>query len=557
MVCRLCLTKGDNSILIFSEEKILKYITKFLQIEITPEDPVSKVICTICWENLVNFQKFCIQVEEAQKSLKTLEEDLVKEEVSSIFVKDLSPVKVENPAEETLDNSCFNVNISECLDESILKVEMHLGIQNNTSTLETEKESVSVRTLREKRKLNSESLSEEATSDEEYDDNEAFDDEEYDDDEDEEDEENEEEDEEYKERRKNKTSPHAKRKRRNSQKDSGNTPKSKTGRAKKLTRAMLVAREQDAIIKKYFKLTCDICSCDLADFNDLKNHFRSVHNRVGYAVCCKKKLKNRGLTVDHIKAHNDPNYFKCKECGKVMSDRFCMQRHMISFHPTEEIKKFQCSYCPEKLASQYLLDLHTIKHIPEDKCTFVCKECGSKFPTNSLLNSHIKRKHSTAYDRMCEICAKLFRHKSAFERHMEEHDGIIHPQVQCEECGSWLKDKTSLQKHINNKHDHQEHICNICGKQSTSKSALQSHIKYMHEITPDFKCTFCDKSFKKALKLKEHTATHTGELLYTCPHCPTKFNAKSNMHSHRKKMHREEWEANRRCAKKEPKLEAM
>lgn len=39
--------------------------------------------------------------------------------------------------------------------------------------------------------------------------------------------------------------------------------------------------------------------------------------------------------------------------------------------------------------------------------------------------------------------------------------------------------------------------------------------------------------------------THTGEVLYTCPHCPQTFNSNANMHAHRKKVHRKEWEENR------------
>lgn len=36
--------------------------------------------------------------------------------------------------------------------------------------------------------------------------------------------------------------------------------------------------------------------------------------------------------------------------------------------------------------------------------------------------------------------------------------------------------------------------------------------------------------------------THTGEVLYTCPHCPKTFNSNANMHAHRKKMHFKEWQ---------------
>lgn len=39
---------------------------------------------------------------------------------------------------------------------------------------------------------------------------------------------------------------------------------------------------------------------------------------------------------------------------------------------------------------------------------------------------------------------------------------------------------------------------------------------------------------------------HTGEVLYSCPHCPKTFNSNANMHSHRKKMHPKEFEETRK-----------
>lgn len=40
-------------------------------------------------------------------------------------------------------------------------------------------------------------------------------------------------------------------------------------------------------------------------------------------------------------------------------------------------------------------------------------------------------------------------------------------------------------------------------------------------------------------------AHHTGQELYNCPYCTKTFKSNANMHSHRKKAHPNEWEANR------------
>lgn len=86
------------------------------------------------------------------------------------------------------------------------------------------------------------------------------------------------------------------------------------------------------------------------------------------------------------------------------------------------------------------------------------------------------------------------------------------------------------------------HKCEICGKQAPTRGALRSHQKYVHFSDKAFKCCICEKAFKKSISLKEHMSLHTGQSLYTCPYCPKQFNSGANMHSHKKKVHRELWE---------------
>jgi uncharacterized C2H2 Zn-finger protein len=35
---------------------------------------------------------------------------------------------------------------------------------------------------------------------------------------------------------------------------------------------------------------------------------------------------------------------------------------------------------------------------------------------------------------------------------------------------------------------------------------------------------------------------HTGETLYACPYCPKTCNSRANMHAHKKKIHKLQWE---------------
>lgn len=90
------------------------------------------------------------------------------------------------------------------------------------------------------------------------------------------------------------------------------------------------------------------------------------------------------------------------------------------------------------------------------------------------------------------------------------------------------------------------HTCNLCGKTAPNKAALRSHQKYAHFSESSFKCSVCDKAFKKSISLREHMALHTGEVLYSCAYCSKTFNSSANMHAHKKKIHTKQWELERK-----------
>ncbi|XP_055918365.1 zinc finger protein 729-like [Eupeodes corollae] len=577
MVCRLCLIDADDNITIFGEEKIQKYIAKFLQLELSPEDPFSKVICARCWHQLDNFQNFCLEVEQAQRTLNASIVDSKQDLPATTENFDLLKKDIDDSDDDNRDNDELFFG----LDEEIIKaVEVSCElteIKTPTDPPETNENVPNRRQTRQStiRKLETTDIpeiepvkrkrgrpkkgevkvkTEEPTEEEEKDVKTELNSTTEKDESTKQEEEEEEGKDDKTELNDLSTESSSKKRRGRPKKGEKVIPKIKGPKTESSAKMMQTAREFDEIIQKNMNLSCNICSVRLIDFAELKRHFRAVHQRRGYAVCCNKRLFKRGLVVDHINVHNNPEYFKCEKCGKILADRMCLRNHDLLFHQKEELKTFKCAFCPKKYAKQYLLDQHSVKHVSQDECTFFCAECGKGFPSNATLTKHVNQIHSTIYDKMCEICAKLIRGNANFDRHMEEHEGIVQPQVQCQECGSWLKDKNSLRKHMY-KHDGKTYTCDVCGKVSQTKSSLQSHMRYVHEASRTFQCTFCDKSFKKSVILKEHMTQHTGEVLYTCPHCPKTFNSKANMHSHRKKKHREEWEANRRYPKKEMKNE--
>lgn len=128
-----------------------------------------------------------------------------------------------------------------------------------------------------------------------------------------------------------------------------------------------------------------------------------------------------------------------------------------------------------------------------------------RFGSKHLLTNHVRAVHLKKYMKICDICGKKFQVKFKFERHMLEHTGGPQPTADCDICGFKAMDKTLLKRHKDSQHPaggRQEYKCHLCPKVSPTLRAHKIHVQYKHELGYDFKCTMCDKAFKRSHSLK-------------------------------------------------------
>ncbi|KAL1400910.1 hypothetical protein pipiens_007031 [Culex pipiens pipiens] len=301
--------------------------------------------------------------------------------------------------------------------------------------------------------------------------------------------------------------------------------------------------EEDEIIRTHVQYICEYCQMNCTTFSAYHRHVLDEHNTTkAFILCCGKRYyKKKGL-LEHVQRLANPDLFKCEICEKTFVNSFGLQKHTEELHGPEESKIFACSRCPKRFVKQGQLTLHLRGHENLDKELAKCPICDRRYPSEAILRTHIKKSHTRPTDFICDICAKGFYSKSEFMRHKVEHEfSPAELRRQCEICLQWLKNEANWKKHCA-RHKQGPVTCDICMHVSPTKHSLAAHKRNRHRApNPALTCQECGKEFKRAISLKEHLASHTGEALYFCTFCPRTFNSNANMFSHRKKMHPQEW----------------
>ncbi|XP_023298755.2 transcription factor grauzone-like isoform X1 [Lucilia cuprina] len=526
MICRLCLKDipKESSIKLYENLdtssdslEMVKLIEKYLEIEIKQNDIVSTIICQDCYDHLEEFHRFSQQVAEKQLTLRNefMDVNLKKEfnfdDDGDAWDNDDQEDKIEMDPKETTQMT-INCPISMFKDES----ENDDDDDNDEKEMPTEDLMDTVIGNVEKDIIAPDSVAVNEEEDDDFLPDQIS---------------SEDDDVPLIKLKSTKKTKNAKTKRKR-------TPaKTREIKEKKPAKKKLSAQEEVAMS---MDLVCDICQTRVETWKELREHFLLAHTKTPYIKCCDITYRKPRELIEHLEWHKNPDMFKCQICDKNMSSARNLTIHITSEHPDEadSVEFYECEHCSKRIRNYNLFKKHLRSHNKDKEVE--CHICNKRCATIYRLRNHIASVHNNIYHHICDICGKKFKSKTSFQKHYDEHQGIVEPPAQCTICGAWLKNQHSLRVH-HQTHEDTQFACDICGKFFKTKKNLSRHKGYWHRRERNLSCSYCDKVFREKRNLDEHMAMHTDTNLYTCPHCGKESRSKSNMYVHIKRQHPDEW----------------
>jgi PR domain zinc finger protein 5 len=118
---------------------------------------------------------------------------------------------------------------------------------------------------------------------------------------------------------------------------------------------------------------------------------------------------------------------KCKECGKVFSNKNSLRLHRKNAHFRAEDAPFKCHIC----GRGFKYSINLTSHMQIHKESYSCDECGRVFASKADVKKHALNQHKCSLSYECNKCRRLYCSVKRYQKHRE----------QCSDYGSASKKK--------------------------------------------------------------------------------------------------------------------
>ncbi|KAJ8956512.1 hypothetical protein NQ318_019230 [Aromia moschata] len=188
----------------------------------------------------------------------------------------------------------------------------------------------------------------------------------------------------------------------------------------------------------------------------------------------------------------------------------------------------------------------------EREVQFPCELCKKIFPHKTALRAHVRRSHCPKDKQYtCEICGYKTKTRSGYVHHKNKHFG---KKFTCEVCSKTYYTRAVLKVHMGTHVNKRQHLCNVCGKGFNYANALAAHrrtklqVRVLRRYIPHAKLVEASPAhphWREALhlqllqqgvllegELQCHENIHTGFRPYHCKHCMKGFTKTHNLKLH-------------------------
>jgi KRAB domain-containing zinc finger protein len=248
---------------------------------------------------------------------------------------------------------------------------------------------------------------------------------------------------------------------------------------------------------------CKICGKMLYDKYSLRKHIKVVHEKLKPFEClhCKKGFGTKQNLTYHLysvhklmqslqellsqktnnlmEADQELDSPKCKICGKMLSDKSKLSKHIKVVH--KQLKPFECLHCKKGFGTKQNLTFHLFSVYKLMK------------PSQGLLSqkpNNLMEADQELDSQKCKICGKMLSNKSNLRKHIK----VVHEKLkpfECLHCEIGFSAKQNLTYHLYSVHKLMKPLSKLlpktpnnptnervfCKKILTTEQSLSKHIK--------------------------------------------------------------------------------
>ena len=161
---------------------------------------------------------------------------------------------------------------------------------------------------------------------------------------------------------------------------------------------------------------CDCLIVDQAQEQDQKNDYLKMSSKVVVNEGDETGVGggNEDGSATSTKSMTTPRPAEplCSECGKLFKSETKLRKHMFNTHPDQT---FTCHICDKTFKRKHHFAQHLVIH-ESNSDNYGCKFCESKFKHKRSLNEHM-RVHLVPIK--CKLCSKVFYSNSNLQRHVK------------------------------------------------------------------------------------------------------------------------------------------